>query len=156
MPNWCTGDLKIRGKKEDLVKFLKECLVSTGYFGISNEEVAIEEQKYMTTFSLKNSKFHIKGTRRSFIDSECIEIWWDNNGEEEIIILEDYETAWALDTEALTKLSKEYNIDFKIFAFERGMEFNLDYEVVKGEVVKNKEITFDNYRWECISPMIGG
>lgn len=56
----------------------------------------------------------------------------------------------------MLKISKKYNIDLKIYAFERGMEFNLDIEVSKGKVIKSEVIKFDNYMWDCIDPLSGG
>ncbi|MEW4071696.1 hypothetical protein [Bacillus cereus] len=53
-------------------------------------------------------------------------------------------------------MSKEYNVDIKIYIFGRGMEFNQDVEIYKGEIIKNVEIEFDDYMWECINPNIGG
>ena len=35
-------------------------------------------------------------------------------------------------------------------------EFNIDFEVHKGKVIKNNEIKFDDYVWECTNPEIGG
>ena len=32
------------------------------------------------------------------------------------------------------------------------MEFNQDVEIYKGEIIKNVEIEFDDYMWECINP----
>lgn len=58
--------------------------------------------------------------------------------------------------DALTEISKKYNLDFKIYAYERGMQFNIDFEVHKGEVIKCNEIQFDDYIWECTNPNIGG
>ncbi len=36
------------------------------------------------------------------------------------------------------------------------MEFNQDVEIYKGEIIKNVEIEFDDYMWECITPNMGG
>lgn len=30
MPNWCSGELKIRGKQEDLINFIKNGLLPLG------------------------------------------------------------------------------------------------------------------------------
>ena len=46
--------------------------------------------------------------------------------------------------------------DLKLYAFERGMEFNRDIEILNGVLVKDKTITFDNYYWDCVCPLIGG
>ncbi len=45
---------------------------------------------------------------------------------------------------------------YKIYAFEQGKEFNQNLEVVKGEIIKDEVIEFDDYVWECIDPTIGG
>lgn len=49
-----------------------------------------------------------------------------------------------------------YDIDIKIYAFEAGMEFNQDIEIIKGKIIKDDEIKFENYQWECIEPNLGG
>ncbi|MBB5146203.1 hypothetical protein HNQ35_001404 [Cerasibacillus quisquiliarum] len=36
------------------------------------------------------------------------------------------------------------------------MEFNQDIEINKGEIIKDEEIKFDDYEWECIYPNLGG
>jgi hypothetical protein len=53
-------------------------------------------------------------------------------------------------------LSLKYNIDFRIYGFESGFKFNQDIEIIKGVIIKNKTIKFDNYNWECICPDKGG
>ena len=102
--------------------------------------------------------FYIKDAGGSLIDNEiietCINEWEDND--ERVIVLEDYKSAWGINVEGLVESSLKFNIDFKILGFELGMEFNQDVEIVKGEVIKNEKITFDDYEWECIRPHIGG
>lgn len=68
----------------------------------------------------------------------------------------DTKFAWTIHVEQLLEISKKYNIDLKIYAFERGMEFNLDIEVSKGKVIKSEVIKFDNYMWDCIDPLSRG
>lgn len=61
--------------------------------------------------------------------------------------------------EMIQKAIKSYKfneLDLKIYAFERGMEFNLDIEVSKGKVIKSEVVKFDNYMWDCIDPLSGG
>ena len=54
----------------------------------------------------------------------------------------------------LAAISKQYDVAFKIYAFERGMEFNIDLEINKGEVIKEEYIEYDNYIWECIGALL--
>lgn len=154
MANWICGDLKVRGTKENIKKFLIEGLISTG--SKIKPEITCDD---MWKFSIRSNtdSFYIKDTRRSFIEKEEIHTYindWEDD-EERVIVLE-YKSAWGIDVVGLVNLSKEFNIDFKILGFELGMEFNQDVEIVKGKVIKDEEITFDDYEWECIRPHIGG
>lgn len=160
MPNWIKGDLKVRGTKENVKRFLLEGLdpAPIGFTAGSYYIQVICDDKW--DFSIKSSTemFYIKGTKRHFIDLEVIETYmneWEES-EEKVIILEEFIAAWAIDAEALAKISKEFEIDFKILGFEKGMCFNQDVEIIKGEIIKNEEIHFNDYNWECIRPHIGG
>lgn len=144
MPNWCVGTLKVRGEKENIKRFL------TG--GLDADKLNnVEEDEYCLAVTSKGS-FHIRGTHRNFIQSDSIE--WDfDRG---ILAIEDFEAAWGIDVEPLAKISLEYGVDFKIYAYEKGMQFNHDIEIHKGVIIKNDQITFDNYDWECPEPRRGG
>ena len=164
MPNWCKGNLKVRGKKENIIKFLKEgTSLLEGYFFPKEIETEIELNE-CGEIEVKNidkqkgrETLYIKGTRRNFIDPIENEIYIHNSDEEEAVIcLEDFKAAWGIDAESLRVISKRYDIDFKIYAFECGMEFNQDVEIIKGKIVKDEEIKFKDYVWECIEPNIGG
>ena len=164
MPNWCEGNLKIRGKKENIIKFLTEgTSLLDGFWEPKEIKPEIEvndcdEIEIKNIDKIKGIDFlYIKGTRRHFIDPIENEIYIHNTDEKEAVIcLENFKEAWGIDTEALRVISKRYSIDFKIYAFESGMEFNQDIEIIKGKIVKDEEIKFKDYVWECIEPNIGG
>ena len=44
----------------------------------------------------------------------------------------------------------------RIYAFEQGMEFNLEIEIINGKITKEAYIAFQDYKWECICPDMGG
>ncbi|MDA2567487.1 hypothetical protein PDQ34_26640 [Bacillus cereus] len=157
MPNWCEGTFKVRGTKEDVRKFLLEALtpIPNGFFEQTPAEKIVEEDEYEILIKSENT-FHIKGTRRNFIESNIQHYFEDDEDKLEICVLEDYKAAWGIDAAPLAILSKEYNVDIKIYAFEKGMEFNQDVEIHKGEIIKNVEIEFADYMWECINPNMGG
>ena len=48
------------------------------------------------------------------------------------------------------------HVDMKIHGFEMGMEFNQDIEIVDGRILKDEELHFENYQWDCICPNMGG
>lgn len=99
---------------------------------------------------------YIKETRRHFLKPDFQYIYVYNIDEEEQTIVIPFKAAWNIDAEKLCAISKKYNIDFKIYAFEMGAQFNQDVEIIKGKIVKNEEITFVDYSWECIDPEMGG
>lgn len=44
----------------------------------------------------------------------------------------------------------------EIHAFEMGMEFNQVIEIIDGKIVKDEELHFKDYQWDCICPKLGG
>ena len=56
----------------------------------------------------------------------------------------------------MLEICKQYNVDMKIYAFECGVRFNQDIEIVDEKIVRNEIIKFEDYEWECINPIIGG
>ena len=151
MPNWCEGTLKVRGKVKDLKKFVLEGLIPVDFFG--NELDALElNAKYNNCET--NRTCYIENTRRGFVKS--VDVWFEDEDDIEQIIHLDTKFAWGINAKELQETCKRYNVDMKIYAFEPGMEFNQDIEIVNGEIVKDEEIKIKNYAWECIVPNIGG
>lgn len=62
----------------------------------------------------------------------------------------------VLKPEELLEISKKYDVDIRIHAFERGMHFNQVVEIVNGKMVQDYVKYIDNYDWECICPEKGG
>lgn len=152
MPNWCEGTLKVRGKTKDLKKFVLEGLQPVGFFGESKQPLEIN--KYDNCESSETC--YIENTRRGFV--EGLNIYFEEDEEKIDIIALESKFAWAISASDLQRTCKKYNVDMKIYGFEKGMEFNQDIEIVDGEIVKDKEIDFEgkDYNWECIMPNIGG
>lgn len=65
--------------------------------------------------------------------------------------------AWAINvTELLISHSKKYNLDFNIYASERGMEFEQYITIVDGKVIRDDTIEYDDFEFEAINPSLGG
>lgn len=58
----------------------------------------------------------------------------------------------AIKPEELLEISKKYDVDMRIHAFERGMHFNQVVEIVDGEMIQDYVKHIDDYDWECICP----
>lgn len=167
MPNWCEGILKIRGSKENVKKFMLECLEPM------QDELAILISVAKETeppapnetivryddedeFTIETNKgFYIKGTRRNFVDKKVIEFY--HYGEDgRVLALDNFKAAWGIDSAPYLKMAIIYGVDIRIYGFERGMEFNQEIIIENGKIIKDDEIKYDDYNWECVMPHLGG
>ena len=151
MPNWCEGSLKIRGEKENIIKFFKEGLDVTGtdkragrkiqeFVGFDEDCVVIEGIVY------------INDTKGAFIEPS--EFYLSEDGLQLGTLT--VKQAWDIDPEDFLSIAKKYSIDIRIQAFERGMKFARDVEIVGGKITKDETIEYDNYIWDCPMPNMGG
>lgn len=116
-----------------------------------NLDMAILDEIGELTHELKGEWCWWKKTQAPVDDEkvlgELVDIWhfvlsWQNNfngGEEELL-----------------NSCKQYNVDMRIHAFERGMQFNQIIEIIDGKITKDEEVEFDDYDWDCICPNLGG
>lgn len=150
MPNWCRGTLRVRGTKENLTKFVLEGLQPVTYVGQELVPLKINDDD-----CIEGDRCWIKGTYRGFVTdlSEDTYYWKD---EEKTTIALDAEFAWGISSEELLNSCKQYGVDMRIHAFERGMCFNQIIEIIDGEITKDEEVKFDDYKWDCICLNIGG
>lgn len=165
MPNWCEGTLRIRGKMCDLKRFVVEAICSTsfewGEGGPHTNTAPLEIEEHSSEsncgFSVteKVREAWIKGTHRHFIQEDYIEAYADSWGSVEVLCVR-IQAAWGMDAKQLQALCKEYSLDMRVYGFEQAMEFNQDIEIIDGEIIKDEEITFGDYRWDCVCPDIGG
>ena len=162
MANWCNGPLKIRGKTENVLKYLNEKI--GGYKFSLNKHDDLEYETAAQNELMKataNPLYQVNrigefiNTRRCYAQSnpDGFRVEHDNMLN---VIFTDVECAWTFDIDGFVALSKEYEIDFKFFGYERGMEYNQDIEISKGELIKFEEIQFSDYFWDCREPLRGG
>ena len=169
MPNWCEGKLKVRGKKENIMKWLSECVAVMEpdiEKGKPLYEALIFKQDVNGVSIAYDAEFdelhivvkrdaYIAGTRRNFVKKYENDFSFGAKDGKDIIVLP-VKAAWALESEPYEELSKKYGLDFRFYGYECGMEFNQEIEVVDGETTIDREIQYDDYYWECPDPMLGG
>lgn len=159
MPNWCEGLMKIRGTYDNIIKFFKEglhCFDCLGEDTLEQDKLIVfNNYDYDTTVDIKYWA-HLKDTRRAFLTEQCIYILKPDNEENSTIVNCDVRQAWNIDAEDFAKLSKEFNVDIRINAYEMGMCFEQLVEVINGEITIDNCIQYDNYAWECPRPDLGG
>ena len=163
MPNWCEGTLKVRGKFENIKRFCKEVFQvwdtkfdpENGFVEVQNKEAITIETDTEDEFWMRIERTaYIKGTHRNFIESNNVECYPSNI--DNTIVFMEFKAAWDIEAEPYIKLSQEYGVDIRIYGFERGQEFNRELIVENGHLVKNEEITYSDYYWECPMPLMGG
>lgn len=151
MPNWCAGTLRVRGRKKDLQKFVTDGLKPLPIKGKEIPDLELDE--YGDIYC--NSMCYIKGTTRGFVQS--LDVYFEKNEDNSIhTIALDVEFAWGISSEELLKVCQKYHVDMRIYAFEQGMEFNLEIEIINGKITKDSYFAFQDYIWECICPNMGG
>ena len=162
MPNWCEGMLKIRGKQEDVFNLLADNLQVWKTIIIKEPKLDMREEidkeaivvdKEGESIWVKKTAY-IKGTRRNFVEPNEIGVWKGKDGNACIAV--EFKAAWDVESEPYIKLSKAYNVDIKIEAFERGMEFSRYILIENGNLKEDKETEYDDYVWECVMPNLGG
>ena len=151
MPNWSKGCLKVRGKAANVKKFVLEGLQPVDFFGNALPKLELSDLGEVDT----DKDCWIEGTTRGFVENLYADFSFVEDDETFTATL-DAKFAWAADAEELSALCKKYSVDMKLYAFEKGMGFNQDILIVKGEIINNLTINFEDYNWECICPTLGG
>ena len=151
MPNWSEGCLKVRGKVANVKKFVLEGLKPVDVFGNELHKLELSDCEEVET----TNDCWIEGAVRGFVENLYVN-FSDCEDDETFTATLDAKFAWAADAEKLSALCKKYSIDMKLYAFEKGMEFNQDILIVDGEILRDNVVRFEDYEWECICPALGG
>ena len=161
MPNWCSGWMKIRGKKQDILDFFKNEVAIFTYekvFNRTTSEAVFENDKYKFAYSLKklkNQEWYLRNSCRFFFEDK--EIYFEDDEQEIFYLNLEIKQAWCIDVnELLIGHSKNYNIDFNIYASEKGMQFEQYITIIDGKVIRDDTIKYDDFEFEAINPSLGG
>lgn len=162
MPNWCEGNVRLRGTKENIKNFLDNEIVYVKRVGEEYKEFKPfkEETESEYTLSLPNEafSFYVRNTMRNFFFTNMIQFYWFDTEEYEegIVVLENFNSAWSLKEQGWADHAKKYGIDIKIFGFERGMEFSQVMEITRHGNVETKTTEYSDWNWDCPCPDLGG
>lgn len=156
MPNWCEGTLKVRGTIKDLKNFVLNGLLPVTPTGKVKKTLSLDgEDETSLYISSVPDTLYIKGTRRAFCEPDYIEVSSDEPNDKTILTMP-FKQAWAILSDNLLEVCKEFNVDIKIQGFECGMRFSQIVEIVNGEIVQDEEIKYDDWEWDCPCPDMGG
>lgn len=158
MPNWCEGNIRLRGKRGDIEAFLREELT----YGISDNPVNVKHEfddcfmfYGMSDDPDKKSwcELYVKDTRRNFIDAPFeIELY----DEDMCVRIDGFRAAWDIDPEPYIEKSKKYHLDIKLVGVEMGQQFERVIEIIDGEVKRFECHDYKDWDWEAMFPNMGG
>ena len=151
MPNWSEGCLKVRGKAANVKKFVLEGLKPAGFSSYELLKLELSDIGDVET----DRDCWIEGTTRGYVKNLCVDFSFVEDDETFMALL-DARFAYMVDAEELLTLCRKYSIDMKLYAFEKGREFNQDILIVGGKILRDNRIEFEDYNWECICPTVGG
>ena len=121
MPNWCSNQLSVYGKIEDMKPFINTIRIDGG-------EYALLEKLYPTPQDLLdgegwyNWRIHNWGTKWAENDLYVSQDYTEKDGYAKICF--DFESAWSPPTDAFDKISNDYKgLLFSLYYEEPGMGF---------------------------------
>lgn len=175
MPNWCSGNIRFRGKMDDILKLLREeCM----YYTTTNENddlieapvfVKVDNDFNRITISFPEGKHnlcYIRNTDRNILhtnfDNEIDSVSCSDLEEADnriIVVFNDFSAAWSIEPESYVEISKKYNVDIRILGWEQGVGFDQEIEIVGGNIIRNQVTEYKDYAdylWRSALPYIGG
>lgn len=155
MPNWIEGTLKLRGESKDLKRFFDTGVQQPSYhFRDSLKKEDFIKCDYCDGDNLVEIKEDawIEGTQRAFVNEDCFVEFGD--GCETVCI--PIRQAWTFVAENWKNISEKYDLDVRLYGFEKGMEFSKEVEVIDGEITIDNEIKYEDWDWDCPMPLMGG
>ena len=168
MPNWCEGNIRVRGTYDNIVNLFGENLVTVKYDGGQSTYIpakVIREESY-THIQMDKGEgfgwcdFYIKDTHRNFIDGTSFEIWDETDGGEMVFVLDGFRSAWSFSNpvshEAYENMAKKYNVDIKLFGIEQGCRFMQEVAYYRDGAKEENVTEYEDWDWKCPFPRMGG
>lgn len=171
MANWCEGELKIIGSKEKILKFLNESIEICHHiykndikkpFETASRQASFTYDGYSEEINIPDVKedewLYVKDSKRAFIkglyNHDSLDISYIGRGK--YILRVWFYQAWDIDAHLLEQMAKKYMFEIKIYAFEKGMQFNRNIYIRRGITKVDDTIKFENYLWDSQITRIGG
>lgn len=170
MPNWAEGNIRFRGKRENLIRFFTNELVGLkkredGTFG--EQPLSLVQYNdhsgnlYFEWDEDDYESIYFRGSNRQFVDIGdcgcCIEFSEGKNmNVDQVVIFQSYRAAWNVDNNYFKTKAQEYKIDIRTFVWEMGCEWssvNTWYKDGKTEEITR---TYSDWMWEASMPYYGG
>lgn len=141
MANWCYGKMTVSGRKENIKNFLLTAVkpvdktgktLNQNLLSLTEDEIGL----HLNVASKDKSYLSLNTNNRGFIDSTYIKVLSDKNNDYSLLL--DVKFANYVDTNVLSEIAKQYNMDIGVQATEETNEFTQTIAVNKvGKVMIN-------------------
>lgn len=141
MANWCYGKMTVSGRKENIKNFLLTTvkpvdrtgeILDQNLLNLTEDELGL----HLNVNSKDKSYLSLNTNNRGFIDNTYIKVLSDKDNDYSLLL--DVKFANYVDTNVLSEIAKQYNIDIGVQATEETNEFAQTIAVNKvGKVMIN-------------------
>lgn len=166
MPNWAEGTIKFRGSKDSVERFLSEGVHAVSFLGKDVNGVDVHIDNVFNDINVENIEdeiyyhFHISGTTRAFFEKEAFDNSYITEFDEtnEYIVELPFKQAWDIKPDEYQNIADKYDLDIHIFAYESGIGFTHEVEIVHHELSKDitNKYEYQDYQWNIPFTNIGG
>ena len=166
MPNWAEGTIKFRGSKNSIKRFLSEGVQAVSFLGKDIDGVEVHIDNVFNGINVENTEdkiyyhFHISGTTRAFFEEGAFDNSYITEFDEsnEYIVELPFKQAWDIKPDEYQNIANKYNLDIHIFAYESGLGFTREVEIIHRELNKNitNNYEYKDYQWNVPFTNIGG
>ena len=134
MANWCYGKMTVSGRKENIKNFLLTAVkpvdktgktLNQNLLNLTEDELGL----HLNVNSKDKSYLSLNTNNRGFIDSTYIKVLSDKDNDYSLLL--DVKFANYVDTNVLSEIAKQYNIDIGVQATEETNEFTQTIAVNK-------------------------
>lgn len=166
MPNWIQGSLKVRGTYDNVKNFfIKGLNAYRGSEMLDTKDWVLDINEYnepgKREFSMDikpGTWAYVEDTRRAFVTSDYISFYEGYYKKDPFLVVAACEInqAWYFEEDDWVNISKDYNVDIRLWGLEQGVQFGQEIEIIVGQVTKYEEFKFDDWEWDCPIPWFGG
>lgn len=171
MPNWAEGNIRVRGKRENIIRYIQENAISI--YALQNgkyEERPIHLEEDSGGYELLMEKnpetddcLWFKDSNRQFIDFDGSDSFSGefsdddkHTNKDQVLFLPSFKGAWGVDNECFRKAALEFKVDIRIFVWERGLEWSSISTFFRDGHVETESRTYADWLWESALPNYGG
>lgn len=169
MPNWAEGNIRFRGKRENLLRFFVNELemvkaTSDGKYQEIPVKMKVDEDGWRVHLIREagtQSSLYFRGSNRQFVDMEEFECDFEfsegpNQNADQIVILTGYKGAWNIDVSFFKEKAVQYKIDIRIFVWEQGLEWSSVNTWYRNGKMEEESRTYADWLWDASMPYYGG